>query len=112
MSGRQRHHFPAEVSFPPLPERYQHGNVIRLPKSLADDEGRISRPYRSLDILDSLEARSKIDGPTRQAGEDFRELFRQAHLDPLQAQNPAHIYVENANRPLPAWGIEVARLKV
>jgi hypothetical protein len=66
-------------------ERYQHGVVERLERTIRDSSGRPSRPYRSVDTLAAMERRSSISAGMRQAGEDFRDRFAVVQLDPLRA---------------------------
>jgi len=66
-------------------ERYQHGVVERLERTIGDSSGRPSRPYRSVDTLAAMERRGSITAGMRQAGEDFRDRFAVAQLDPLRA---------------------------
>lgn len=70
-------------------ERLQHGEVIREAAAFQDDLGKLSQPFRSIDILERW---SRGDPPVissamRVAGEDFRRLFRLARVDCLHAQS-------------------------
>jgi hypothetical protein len=71
----------------PTPEREAQGLVELVERPIADDEGRVSRPLRAIDIRAAMQRRGAITAEMRQAGEDFRSSFRRAGLDPLQAQN-------------------------
>jgi hypothetical protein len=69
----------------PTPERSAHGIVERLDRTISDASGRPARPYRSVDTLAVMERRGSITAGMRQAGEDFRDCFAVAQLDPLRA---------------------------
>jgi hypothetical protein len=66
-------------------ERLRHGPVELVPALIADSAGRPARPYRALDTLTIMERRGSITAGMRQAGEDFRQRFAVAQLDPLRA---------------------------
>jgi len=66
-------------------ERLQHGPVELVPTIIADAAGRPARPYRAVDTLIVMERRGSITAGMRQAGEDFRQRFAVAQLDPLRA---------------------------
>jgi hypothetical protein len=69
----------------PTPERSNHGIVERLERTISDASGRPSRPYRFVDTLAVMERRGSITAGMRQAGENFRDCFAVAQLDPLSA---------------------------
>jgi len=69
----------------PTLERSNHGIVERLDRAISDTSGRPARPYRFVDTLAVMERRGSITAGMRQAGEDFRDCFAIAHLDPLSA---------------------------
>jgi len=69
----------------PTPERRNHGIVERLERAISDTSGRAARPYRFVDTLAVMERRGSITAGMRQAGEDFRDCFAIAQLDPLSA---------------------------
>jgi len=69
----------------PTPERHNHGVVERLERAISDNSGRPGRPYRFVDTLAAMERRGSITAGMRQAGEDFRDRFAIAQLDPLSA---------------------------
>jgi hypothetical protein len=69
----------------PTPERSNHGIVERLEPTISDSSGRPARPYRFVDTLAVMERRGSITAGMRQAGEDFRDCFAVAQLDPLSA---------------------------
>src|SRR6516164_5435718 len=73
------------VAVTPTPERRNHGIVERLEWPIADESGRPARPYRFVDTLAVMERRGSITAAMRQAGEDFRDCFAIAQLDPLSA---------------------------
>ena len=67
------------------PERATHGPVERLERTISDTAGRPGRPYRFIDTLAAMERRGTITAGMRQAGEDFRDRFAVAQLEPLSA---------------------------
>jgi hypothetical protein len=69
----------------PTLERTNHGIVERLERAISDASGRPARPYRFVDTLAVMERRGSITAGMRQAGEDFRDCFAVAQLDPLSA---------------------------
>lgn len=69
----------------PTLERRSHGIVERLERAISDTSGRPARPYRFVDTLAVMERRGSITAGMRQAGEDFRDCFAVAQLDPLSA---------------------------
>jgi len=69
----------------PAAERLQHGPVERLERAIADSAGAVARPIPAVDTLAVMERRGSITAGTRQAGEQFRSLFRVACFDPLRA---------------------------
>jgi hypothetical protein len=85
----------------PTQERLTHGPV-ELVERIQDDEGRISRPYRAIDILSALERRKAITGTMRQAGEIFQTYFNLANLEPLVAAD--------VSRPMVSGRIKTAVL--
>src|SRR5437868_15527695 len=76
---------PSNTDLKPTTERHGHGLVERVEKPIADDLGRLARPYRAVDTLAVMERRGSITAGMRQAGEDFRARFAVAQLDPLSA---------------------------
>jgi hypothetical protein len=75
----------------PTPERREQGDVERLERSIADEEGRPARPFRSVDTLDRMLRRGSINAAMHQAGEDFRAIFATAQLDGLRAADLARV---------------------
>ena len=69
----------------PTAERHQHGVVERSERAIGDNSGRPGRPYRFVDTLAAMERRGSITAAMRQAGEEFRDRFAIAQLDPLHA---------------------------
>jgi len=67
------------------PERRRHSQIERFSATIADADGRPARPYRVVDTLTIMERRGSITASMRQAGEDFRDRFALAQLDPLRA---------------------------
>jgi hypothetical protein len=84
-SFRQRPPVPEVADAIPTPERSTHGIVERLDRTISDASGRPARPYRFVDTLAVMERRGSITAGMRQAGEDFRECFAVAQLEPLSA---------------------------
>jgi len=86
VSRSRRRAQPREDSdFVPTPERRNHDVVERLERPISDNSGRPGRPYRFVDTLAAMERRGSITPGMRQAGEDFRDRFAIAQLDPLKA---------------------------
>jgi hypothetical protein len=83
----------------PTPERYKHSSVEILDKAIADDEGRPSQPYRSIDILELLERRGVITSGMWMAGNRFRAIFHVAQLDPLKAADMARPVISGNRTP-------------
>lgn len=75
----------------PTPEREAHGGVERLTHSIADEEGRPARPFRTVDTLTTMLRRGTISPAMHQAGEDFRALFHRGSLEPLRAADLARV---------------------
>ncbi len=84
---RFRHRPPVQeiADVVPTPERSTHGIVERLDRTISDASGRPARPYRFIDTLAVMERRGSITAGMRQAGEDFRDCFAVAQLEPLSA---------------------------
>jgi hypothetical protein len=76
---------PVNADIMPTPERTKHGLVERVERAIGDTSGRPGRPYRFVDTLAVMERRGSITAGMRQAGEDFRDRFAVAQLDPLRA---------------------------
>lgn len=83
----------------PTPERLKQGEIEQFQHAIADDEGRPSRPARTIDILAALYRNNKITGEMRQAGEDFRNTFDRANLDPLQCSDVSRPIVNRRPKP-------------
>jgi hypothetical protein len=96
----------------PTPERYKHSGVEILDRAIADDEGRPSQPYRSIDILQLLERRGVITHGMWLAGDRFRTSFRRAQLDPLKAADMARPVISGGKPQLPMTSTENARESV
>src|SRR5690242_21722598 len=75
----------------PTPERQARGDVERALHTIADEEGRPARPFRTVDTLSAMLRRGTISPAMHQAGEDFRTLFHRGSLEPLRAANPARV---------------------
>ncbi|MDE2229434.1 MAG: hypothetical protein KGL11_10395 [Alphaproteobacteria bacterium] len=76
---------PRVEALAPTPERWAKGDLAPLPRAIADEHGRPSRPYRAEDTLARMQRLGTISAEMRQAGDDFHALFALAHLDPLGA---------------------------
>src|SRR5437588_9107169 len=76
---------PVNADIMPTPERTKHGLVERVERAIGDTSRRPGRPYRFVDTLAVMERRGSITAGMRQAGEDFRDRFAVAELDPLRA---------------------------
>jgi len=84
--ARERRRRPAgEAVLMPTAERLARREVERLPRAIADEAGRPARPFHAPDTLQQMERRHTITAAMREAGENFRALFRLANLDPLRA---------------------------
>jgi hypothetical protein len=98
------------------PERRRHGVVERLAAPIADSNGHLARPYRAVDTLTIMERRGSITAGMRQAGEDFRNRFALAQLDPLRALDLSRLSL--GDRPTrrgdhaPGLRVEAARTAV
>jgi hypothetical protein len=75
----------------PTPERRRQGDVERLERSIADEEGRPARPFRTMDTLGRMRRRGSITAAMHQAAEDFRAVFAAAQLDGLRAPDLARV---------------------
>ncbi|HJT06982.1 MAG TPA: DUF6456 domain-containing protein [Stellaceae bacterium] len=75
----------------PTPERRRKGDVERLERSIADEEGRPARPFRTMDTLARMLRGGSINAAMHQAGEDFRAVFAAAQLDGLRAPDLARV---------------------
>ncbi len=97
-------------------ERRQHGLIEQSDRSIADEAGRPSRPYRVVDTLAIMERRGSITASMRQAGDDFRTRFARAQLDPIRALDLSRVRLgEASSRPeheAPGLRIEAARTAV
>lgn len=65
--------------------RRQHDVIERVTEQLADADGNIGDPWRSVRLLIGMERSKRISPAMRAAGDRFHELFMLAHLDPLKA---------------------------
>ena len=75
----------------PTPARLERGDVERLEHSIADEEGRPARPFRTVDTLARMLSRGSINAAMRQGGEDFRAVFAAAQLDGLRSPDLARV---------------------
>lgn len=69
----------------PTPERRTQGLIERAACVIADEEGRVSRPYCAPDTLTVMLRKNTITAAMHQAGEDFHALFITAQLETLRA---------------------------
>jgi len=115
MQQRQRLSAATANDVAPSPERRQHGPIERLERAIGDADGRPSRPYRAVDTLAVMQLRGSISAAMRQAGEDFRNRFALAQLDPLRALDLSHLRLGEQSRKAPdapALRVETARRAV
>jgi hypothetical protein len=84
---------PDEGIISPTLERHRHSIIEVVPKAIADEDGRPSQPYRTIDVLAAMERRGKITPQMRSAGEDFRDDFRKAICGDLRATDMARPYI-------------------
>jgi hypothetical protein len=99
--NRRRSGALSDLILPP-PERSQHGLIELMDKTIADEQGRPSRPYKSVDILIRMERRGSITPGMRQAGEDFRNAFRRACSDPLAATDLSRPFIDSVTGRKPS----------
>jgi hypothetical protein len=107
---RQQQRQASDLTWPPTPERLRHGEVEQLARPIADEYGRPARPFQAVDILAAMERRGSITPGMRGAGQDFRETFQRAHLDPLRAAKLERTGFSPT--ALPGHRIELARERV
>jgi hypothetical protein len=84
----------------PTREQIRKGGIDRLPNTIADEHGLISRPWRHRATLATLYERDVISKDELAAGEAFRVRFRHACFDTLAALDPGK--VPNTYSPLVA----------
>ncbi len=101
-----------DVIIIPTPERARRGiELVEL--AIADEDGRPSQPYRSIDILAAMRKRQAITATMRLAGDRFRTDFHAAQLDPLAAADASRPIVSGRQRsPILSSRIEDARESV
>lgn len=75
----------------PTPERKRRREVERMTTTIADDKGNIGRPFRVIDTLMLMERSGAIRSHMKRAGEQFRDDFAVAMLDPLWSGDLARI---------------------
>jgi Domain of unknown function (DUF6456) len=71
--------------------RRQHDVIERVTEQIADADGNIGNPWRSVRLLVGMERSKRISPAMRAAGDRFHELFRLAHLDPLKAADMSRV---------------------
>jgi uncharacterized protein DUF6456 len=88
----------ADMAEPTEPSRYrqQHDRVERVVEQIADAQGSIGDPWRTIGLLNRWEREKRITPEMRQAGDRFRELFHQAALDPLHAADISRVPIVGA----------------
>jgi hypothetical protein len=98
----------------PTPERFAHGDVVRLARAILDTKNELARPYAGLGTLERMERAGTINARERYAGNKFHNLFRRAMLDHLRAADPTRIPVilSNGNAHHIPEGDQGARLAV
>lgn len=88
-------------------ERLQHGHVDRASETVQDSDGLIGFPFRAEGTLGMLYRKGQISPFQLLAGEQFREWFTLARLDPLRAADMTRsgggmvqtgVHVEHARR--------------
>jgi len=79
----ERGHHPDDIA--PTPERRRQSLIERAAQVIADEQGRVARPYRAPDTLTILLRKSRITPEMHQAGEDFHALFTTANFQGLRA---------------------------
>ena len=115
MPNRIRRQMPirASADIAPTQERRTHGFIERTERAINDAAGRAGRPYRFVDTLAMMERPGSITAGMRQAGEDFRDRFAVAQLDPLKAFDISRPRTGNSARfksvAAPSSRIEEAR---
>ena len=99
----------SEIHIPPPQERGQHGKVERFAEQIADSDGAIGLPFRSIDILAALARRGVITSEMRAAGETFRDEFYRAQLGALRAADVSRPPGGHQNPSGPSFAIQRAR---
>ena len=88
-------------------ERFQHGRVTRAAETVQDTDGGIGFPWRAEGTLGRLQRKGEISPTQLLAGEQFKEWFELAQLDPLRAADMRRshggmvqtgVHVEHARR--------------
>ena len=101
---------------PVAAERRQHDLIELSAHPIADEAGRPARPYRLVDTLQIMERRGSITAAMRQAGDDFRQRFALAQLDPMRAVDLLRLRMGERStrhdRDAPGLRIEAARRAV
>lgn len=100
---------PRDGGLGPTPERARHGELARVPQAIADEAGRPSRPYRSMDTLALMLRKGSITAPMKQAGDDFRTLFALAGLETLRALDLARVPQGWRDMPLSLVQVDARR---
>lgn len=95
---------------PPV-ERANHGAVTRLDEQIKDHNGRISRPYRAIDVLGALLAKHEITLQQWAAAIAFRDDFDLACFGTLRAPDLGRVPVTGHN-PITEFGSARARRRV
>lgn len=70
---------------PPTKERMARGEVERGDRQMQDSRGDPGDPFRAVDLLTGLERKGAISADMLKAGEQFRDDFSRAALEPLRA---------------------------
>ncbi len=76
--------FAASTTAPPR-ERWARGEVEALDRAIADEEGRPALPFRAIDTLTAMLRKGTITPAMHKAGNQFRDDFALAGLEPLRA---------------------------
>jgi hypothetical protein len=99
LKRNKRRKSPADIILPSS-ERKRHDLIEQTKIDMVDGYGRLSehRPYKSVDILMRMERRGSITTGMRYAGEDFRNAFRRAQIDPLAAIDLSRPFIDKDSR--------------
>jgi len=100
------------ISIVPTLERSRQDPIHQVEKSVADEHGAISFPFRIDDILLRLEIDEVITAEERAAGEDFREQFNRAQFVGLRAMDWSRPMVSGGRAPEFGNRVELARDRV
>ncbi len=83
----RRHLAAAHALLAPSDERKQHDRITLDVRTMLDDAGVISQPYRVESMLERMLRLGDIGPREMDAGELFQRIYRIAHLDEMKAQD-------------------------